>query len=93
MQVLGGDATISQRRVRRSTVCGHGNGAKAENRPRRADQSVEACGGNAVEVVADFLLDVTDELAFVARLYRIALYIAFGEPDDAHLEAASQLDL
>src|SRR5207249_8799990 len=54
---------------------------------------VEACGGKAVEVVADFLLDMTDELAFIARLYRIALHIAFGEPDDAHLEAASQLDL
>jgi hypothetical protein len=93
MQVLRGDSPIPQLCVRRSSVGGDRHGAKAEDRAGRSDEPVESRSGDVVEVVADFLFDVTDELPFVARLDRIALDIPFGQPDDADLEAPSHLNL
>ncbi|OLC50147.1 MAG: hypothetical protein AUH43_05865 [Acidobacteria bacterium 13_1_40CM_65_14] len=37
-------------------------------------------------------MDVARELPFVARLQRIGLHEALGQPDDTELEAASELD-
>jgi hypothetical protein len=46
-----------------------------------------------LQVLADVRVDVSDELALLTRLERIAFDEAFGEPDDAQLEAATELDV
>ena len=45
-----------------------------------------------MQVLADLRVDVAHEFALVARLERIGLDETLGEPDDAELEAAAQLD-
>ena len=46
-----------------------------------------------VEILAELRVDVPHELALVARLERIALDEPLGQPDDAELEAAPELDV
>jgi hypothetical protein len=90
--LLCGDAAIAQRCGLASPFRSRDDGAHAENRARRADDPVEAGARDLIEVFPDFRVDVAHELAFVARLEGIALDEAFGQSNDAELEAPSELD-
>src|SRR5436190_23746469 len=71
----------------------HGNDAPdAEDRARRADHAIERRAPDLVEVLADFAVDMSNQLPFVLRIQRIALDEPFRQSDHAHLEAASELD-
>jgi hypothetical protein len=93
VQLLGGDSPIPERRIGRSAIGRDGDRTEAEDRPGRADDAIESCPCNLVEILADFAFDVADELAFVARLDRIGLDVALGQADDADFETFSELDV
>ena len=67
--------------------------ADRQNRARRADDAVEARRDDVPEVAVDLLADVPHHLALVAAAERIGRHEAFGQADDADLEAAGELDL
>ena len=69
-----------------------GDGSKAQNRARCADEAVKAALRNLFEISADLDLDVPDELALVPRLEGIGLDEPFRQPDDAQFEALAELD-
>ena len=71
---------------------GRGDDAEAEDGARRADDAIEADRGDLLAVPIDFIEHVLGEPALVALRERVALDEAFGQPDDADLEAARQLD-
>ncbi|OLB61946.1 MAG: hypothetical protein AUI11_07540 [Acidobacteria bacterium 13_2_20CM_2_66_4] len=90
--LLRGDAAIAERRGLASPFRSRDDGANAENGAGCADDPVEAGARDLIEVFPDFRVDVAHELAFVARLDGIALDEAFGQSDDAELEAPSEVD-
>ena len=65
---------------------------EAEDRAGRADDAVEADGGDLLAVAVDLVEDVLYHPPLVALGQRIALDEALGEADDAELEAARELD-
>ena len=92
MDLLRRNTAIAERRARRLSAGRRGDGAEAHDRARCPDDAVEACARDLVQVLADFGVDVTDQLALVARFQRIGFDEALGQPDDAELEAASEFD-
>ena len=79
-QVLGHAARVAR-----------GERAEAENRPRRADHTVEAAPRQGREAVARLPADVLHHPALVASRQRVALDEPLGQADHADLEAARQL--
>jgi hypothetical protein len=70
------NAPIPQRRRGCLAVRGGDNRAEAQDRSRGADHAVESGTGNLVEILADLLVDVTNQLAFVAPFQ----WIGFDKP-------------
>src|SRR5262245_17330899 len=92
VDLLGGDAAIAERCARCAAFGCEGDGAETEDGARRADDPVESGTIDLLEVFADLVVDVASELPLVAGLQRVGPDEALGEPDDAELEAASELD-
>ena len=64
--------------------------AEAQDRARRADDAIEARLHDLARVLLDLAVDELHHLALVARRERIRGDEPFGEPNDAHLEAAAK---
>lgn len=90
--LLRGESAVAERRARREAVGRRRHRAEAEDCARRADDALEPRARNLVQIFTDFSVDVPHQLALVARLEGVGFHEAFGEPDDAELEAAPQLD-
>ncbi len=90
--LLGRDAQVADFGRWGSTGrCGR-HRAKAENGARGTNHAVEARGGDLLAMTLDLAGDVLHQLPLVTPGQRVALHEAFGEADDADLEAASQLN-
>src|SRR5207245_2460500 len=63
-----------------------------ETGARGADHPLEAAARDLVEVLADFRVDVSNELSLVARVDGVALDKTLRQTDDAELEALPELD-
>jgi hypothetical protein len=86
------DPPVAQRLVGRAAFRCRDHGTDAQNGAGCSDDTVEPRPCNLVEVLADFGLDVPDELPLVLWSERIAFDKAFGESNDAQLEAPAELD-
>jgi hypothetical protein len=69
------------------------HGAQAQDRSRRADEAIEACARNLIQVFARLMIDVPQQLSFIARAQRVGPDEFFGQANHAELEAATQLDV
>ena len=90
--LLRGNAAVAQRPACRTSVARRGDAAEAEDRARRPDDAIESGARDLIQVFDRLVLNMTDELALVARLERIAFDEALGQPYHAQLQAATELD-
>ena len=90
--LLGRHAQVAELGRRRAARGRCGDGAEAEDRAGRADHAIEADRRDLIAVAVDLAEDVLRELALVAARERITVDEAFGQPDDADLEAARHLN-
>ena len=63
---------------------------QAENGAGCPDHAAESGGGDLVEILVDFRVNVLHELAFVPARDRVAADEALGQADDAELEAPAR---
>src|SRR5262249_18700906 len=92
VDLLGGDAAIAERRAGRAAFGREGAGAETEDGGPRAVDPAESGRVELLDVFAAPVVDGARELPLVARLQRVGPDEALGEPDDAELEAASELE-
>ena len=93
VDLLGRDAAVAKRRVRRAPFRDTDDRAQAEDRAGCADHVIESRRADFIEIPSDLRLDVADKLPLVARGKRIAVDEPFGQTDDAELEALRELDV
>ena len=86
VNLLGRDAQVANL-VARAPALGGRDRAEAENRSGRADDPVESGAFDVAQIFRQLVVDVPDELAFVAPGQRVGVDESLGEPDDAELEA------
>ena len=66
-QLLGRDPPVPERGAGRLVPFGVGDGAQAQYRPRRADDAIEAGAADLIEILAELGVQVSVQLALVAR--------------------------
>ena len=86
------DPPVAQRLVGRAAFRRRDHGPDAQNGAGCSDDTVVPRPCNQVEVLANLVLDVPDEPPLVLWLERIAFDKAFGESNDAQLEAPAELN-
>jgi len=90
VNLLGRHASIPDRCGPFALACG--NGAEAEDCAGCANDAIETGCRDLFEMFLELRRDVLDELPLVARRNRIAFDEPLGEPDDADLEAPTEID-
>ena len=86
VNLLGRDAQVANL-VARTPALGGRDRPEAENRSGRANHAVESGALDVAQVFRELVLDMPDELAFVAPGQRVRVDESLGKPDDTKFEA------
>jgi hypothetical protein len=86
MDLFGGDAKIPDF-IYRTAPFGGSDRAEAEDRSRRADDTIEPGRANVSQIFRQLLVDMPDHFSLVTSGERIAADETFGQPNHPELEA------
>ena len=87
VNLLGRDAQVANF-VAGAPALGGRDRAEAENRSGRANHAVESGALDVAQIFRQLVLDVPDELPFVASGQRVRVDEPLGQPDDPQFEAS-----